>query len=174
MNARRYLELLTLSALFLAPGIALAQTPDCKTLHWVTQDGKQVNAAHVFCGEINKKGSPTGFHSMALYASASKNKIRSVKKSSDLGNGLYDAVVTFTNGSQKSSTFYPDACSYEQILKSIAYAAAHPTGNARRWGKLGPSAPTLGDASYCLGTNGQPFTIRMNDTTQVNTAFPQP
>ncbi len=177
MNARALLQPLALSALLLAPGLALAQGPDCATLHWATQDGKQVNAAHVFCGEVTY-GNPKGFHAMALYASASKSAIRSVKKSRDLGNGLYDATVFFQNGSRKTSTFFPDACSYAQVLKSIAYAAAHTTGDARPWGKLGPSAPTPSDASYCRGTNGKPFTIRMgflNDNPgKVNTAFPQP
>lgn len=136
-----------------------------------------VNVRHVFCGEFNTKGRPTGAHSMAMINTSAI--VLGVTNPRNPRNGLFDATVIFNdNGRQapKLSTFYPDACSPGQIVNSIAYAASHQTGPAQPWGVLGPSAPKAGDKAYCLGSNGQPFTIRMgliDGDSRVNTAFPQ-
>lgn len=135
-----------------------------------------VNVRHVFCGEFNNQGRPTGLHSMAIVNTSAI--ILGVNNPVPLGNGIFNATVTFTNNgiqSQKLSTFFPNACSQAQITNSIVYAANHQIGPALPWGVLGPSAPQANDNNYCLGSNGQPITIRMgliNNNSQVNTAFP--
>ena len=136
----------------------------------------QVNVRHVFCGEFNAQGRPTGVHSMAIVNTSAI--VLGVNNPVPLGNGIFNATVTFSNNgiqSQKLSTFFPNTCSQAQITESIVYAANHQTGPALPWGVLGPSAPQANDNTYCQGSNGQPITIRMgliNNNTQVNTAFP--
>lgn len=135
-----------------------------------------VNVRHIFCGEFNAQGQPTGLHSTAIVNTSAI--ILGVNNPVNLGNGVFNATVSFTNNgvqSQKLSTFFPLTCSQAQITTSIVYAANNQTGPAQPWGVLGPSAPLNGGNAYCLGSNGQPLTIRMgliNNNTQVNTAFP--
>ncbi len=149
---------------------------NCGDLHWVSTDNVQINAAHIFCGEI-KNDKPKGFHSMAIADSAGEHAIKlPLKDINPLGGGLYDARVYFSNGTRKFSTFFPDSCDYKAVLKSVAYAFANIKGNAEPWGVYGASAPAKGSAGYCLLDDGNVFDIRMgliNNDSKVNTAFPK-
>jgi hypothetical protein len=90
-------------------------------------------------------------------------------------DGIYDASVRFRNDTAKFSTFFPDACTVDQVVASIHYAASHVERDHPQWGKLGPSAPEQADdGGYCLDGNGDPFEIRMGLLAdgRVNTAFP--
>jgi hypothetical protein len=94
------------------------------------------------------------------------------------GGDIYDAAVIYSNGRRKRSTFYPDNCPAEAILRSILYAYDHQTGAHPAWGVLGPSAPdgAAGDG-YCRDGRGQAFEIRMGTIQRrgqdaINTAFP--
>lgn len=156
---------------------ALDASADCAdpNFNW-SATNPQVNVRHVFCGDFNAQGRPTGLHSMAIANTSAI--ILGVNNPVNLGNGIYNATVSFTNNgvqSQKLSTFFPNACSQDQITASIVYAANNQSGPAQPWGVYGPSAPQNGGNAYCLGSNGQPIRIRMgliNNNTQVNTAFP--
>lgn len=158
----------------------IASAADCTdpNFHW-SATTPQVNVRHVFCGEFNRNGRPTGVHSMAIIFTSNSAIVIGVNNPRNQRNGIYDATVTFSNNgvqSEKMSTFYPNACSQAQITNSIVYAATHQTGPAVPWGVLGPSAPQAGGPTYCLGSNGQPITIRMgliDNNSRVNTAFPQ-
>ena len=157
--------------------IASEASADCSDSNFEWSPTKPpVNVRHVFCGEFNSSGKPTGVHSTAIVNTSAI--VLGVDKPVDLGNGIFNATVHFSNNgikSQKISTFFPLTCGEAQITKSIAYAANNQTGPAVPWGVLGPSAPQANDNAYCLGSNGQPITIRMgliNNNTQVNTAFP--
>jgi hypothetical protein len=89
-------------------------------------------------------------------------------------DGIYDASVRFRNDTVKFSTFYPDACTVDQVVASIHYAATHVEQDHPQWGKLGLSAPEDINDNYCLDDNGDPFEIRMGLLAdgRVNTAFP--
>jgi hypothetical protein len=141
--------------------------------HWSSTTPK-VNRQHVFCGEIGSNKKPKGFHSIAHQGASVV--VTGVKNKRNNRNGIYDATVDFASPaspSSKMSTFFPDACSEEQITNSIVYAATHTTGNHPSWGKLGPSAPAPNAPNYCLDSNGNPFEIRMGLVGgDVNTAFP--
>lgn len=168
-----------LSAIFLAlliSAVTLKASANCSdpNFNW-SNSNPPVNVRHVFCGDFNKQGKPTGLHSTAIVTTSAI--ILGINNPVNLGNGIYNATVSFTNSgrqSQKLSTFFPNACSEAQITTSIVYAANNQTGPANPWGVLGPSAPQKSDKTYCLGSNGQPITIRMGliNTTNVNTAFP--
>ncbi len=91
------------------------------------------------------------------------------------GNGIYAATVAFRNQTHKTSTFFPDACSYQEILSSIAYAFLHQGRKHPVWGVLGKSAPAANTDGYCRAADGTAFEVRLglvHEGTRVNTAFP--
>jgi hypothetical protein len=145
---------------------------DCRDrdFHW-SDDAPAVNRLHVFCGEI-RRGRPKGFHSTRLLETSAV--VTGVTGRSNERDGIYDASVLFRNDTAKFSTFFPDACSVDQVVASIQYAATHVERNHPQWGKLGPSAPKHNGDGYCVDDNGDPFEIRMGllSDGRVNTAFP--
>lgn len=147
---------------------------DCRDrgFHW-SDDDPAVNRLHVFCGEISK-GRPKGFHSTRLMETSAV--VTGVTGRSNERDGIYDASVRFRNDTVKFSTFFPDACTVDQVIASIHYAATRVERDHPQWGKLGPSAPeqTHDDDGYCVDDNGDPFEIRMGllSDGRVNTAFP--
>lgn len=151
-----------------------AEALDCRDygFHW-SDDAPAVNRVHVFCGEI-KRGRPKGFHSIRLL-DTSAVVMRVTGKLNERG-GIYDASVRFRNDTAKFSTFFPDACTVDQVVASIHYAATHVERDHPQWGKLGPSAPERAqdDDGYCRNDGGDPFEIRIGLLAdgRVNTAFP--
>lgn len=153
-------------------GDGSADGPDCRDprFHWSASEPK-VNLRHVFCGEL-RDGRPKGFHSVRLRDSASL--VRAIERRRDERGGVWSAVVVFANGRRKLSTFFPDHCTVEQLLRSIDYAVAQSFGRHREWGEVGPSAPYRGAETFCLDNDGAPFEIRFGVLAdgRVNTAFP--
>ncbi|MBL8666634.1 MAG: EndoU domain-containing protein [Rhodospirillales bacterium] len=150
---------------------------DCtnRRFHWSTEE-PQINLRHLFCGEI-RRGRPKGFHSIRLVATA--RLVQDVGQHTGEGGGVYSAIVAFTNGARKLSTFFPDHCTLSQIVQSVSYAAANVSGRHRVWGEIGPSAPPRppqdGDLeTFCLDNAGRPFEIRLGVLAngRINTAFP--
>jgi hypothetical protein len=147
---------------------------DCQDLgfHW-SNDQPAVNRVHVFCGEI-RNGRPKGFHSLRLLGTSAV--VTRVTGRSNERDGIYDASVRFRNDTAKFSTFFPDACTVDQVVASIHYAATHVERDHPQWGKLGPSAPEQAQENdgYCRNDGGDPFEIRIGLLAdgRVNTAFP--
>lgn len=151
---------------------ASAVAQDCRDrgFHW-SDDQPAVNRLHVFCGEI-RSGRPKGFHSTRLLETSPV--VTGVTGRSNERDGIYDASVRFRNDTVKFSTFFPDACTVDQVVASIHYAATHVEREHPQWGRLGPSAPEQHGDGYCVDGNGDPFEIRMGllSDGRVNTAFP--
>lgn len=147
-----------------------------RQFYW-SADDPRINLRHLFCGEI-RRGQPKGFHSVRLVATA--RLIRNVGHRTEEGGGIYSAIVEFANGRSKLSTFFPDHCTLEQIVRSVSHAAANVSGRHRAWGAIGlsappPAAPRRGDLeTFCLDNTGQPFEIRLGVLAngRINTAFP--
>lgn len=159
-------------------GAAQLDCSDAGKRLWSRSD-PQVNLSHIFCGEIGRNGDPKGFHSRA--AGPPTGAVDRVEEAAHRGNEVYDATVIFGNGRRKRSTFYPDDCSAEAILRSVLYAYRNQTGDHPAWGVLGPSAPVPDGGSqrdgYCRDDRGRPFeirigTIRRRGQDAINTAFP--
>jgi len=163
-----------LPAVLLAGACEPATAPDCRNpgFHW-TDHRPAINARHVFCGEV-RKGKPRGFHSARLRDTSSV--VTGVRGISRSANGIYTGMVVFKDGQSKFSTFFPDACTVDQVLASIHHASTHISGDHPAWGQLGPSAPASSTDGFCLDHRGQAFPIRMGlfDDGRVNTAFPSP
>ena len=163
---------LALAALATAGRVEAA--PDCNASGelW-SSTTPAVNERHIFCGEI--AGSKVkGYHSKVVLPS---DVVTGVGTATSLGNGIYNATVTFSNSKTKLSTFFPDACTADQIVASAVYAAGHSTGSASPWGYYGPSAPSSSPGTtYCLNSASAAFQIRyaLDTDSDVNTAFPSP
>jgi hypothetical protein len=151
-----------------------AGAPDCRDPGFRWSDHRPaINARHVFCGEV-RDDKPRGFHSTRLRdTSEVVTGVRGIARSA---SGIYTGTVVFAGGRTKFSTFFPDACTVDEILASIHYASTHINADHPAWGYVGPSAPSAGAAGFCLDHGGQAFPIRMGlfDDGRVNTAFPSP
>ncbi|MBK8208955.1 MAG: EndoU domain-containing protein [Rhodospirillales bacterium] len=145
---------------------------DCADRHFYWSDGGvPINLRHVFCGEL-RHGRPKGLHSTQLVATS--RLIRGIEHRSDEGGGIYSAIVEFSGGKRKLSTFFPDHCSVEQLIRSIEHAATNVRQRHPAWGEIGPSAPAAGLETFCLDNRGAPFDIRLGVLAngRINTAFP--
>jgi hypothetical protein len=139
-----------------------------------------INLRHVFCGEI-EDGRAKGLHATSL--SPTWDVARRLERRSDEGGGIYSAIVVFDGGKRKFSTFFPDHCTAEQIVRSIEHAASNPLRAHKQWGEIGLSAPEsrnnrnpagAGHEMFCLDNKGKRFEIRLGVLAdgRINTAFP--
>ena len=158
----------------------VASEVDCATLPQWSATTPPVNQRHVFCGEWNQRNNrPAGFHSRP----AGQNPITvGTLKITQKPNhqGLYGVRWGYAGhpDRDKFSTMFPDTCSNDQVLQSIAYAANHPKtcpAGAPRWAKSGPNKPPGDTQGYCEASDQTVFTIgfaTLKNSNRVNTAFP--
>jgi hypothetical protein len=163
-----------LALMLAADEVAADGGPDgnCRdpAFHW-SETQPPINLRHIFCGEIDG-GRPKGLHSARLLETSPV--ALAVRRRQEEGAGVYSAVVRFAGGKEKLSTFFPDACTVEDVARSVTFAARHVSGRNPAWGELGPSAPAAGAPGYCLDARGEPLTIRFGRLRdgRINTAFP--
>ena len=121
-----------------------------------------INLVHVFEGQINRRGKPTGFHSRPGGVDPAGARVaRIVSRENELG--VYVAEVEIRSGSgrwlRKTSTFYPDGMSREEVVAAILHA----------WGQR----RDLGGGKF-QGPSGEGFTIEGYTLEEggINTAYP--
>lgn len=131
-----------------------------KLPHW-SNSQPEINLWHVFEGEINRKGKPTGFHSRPGGQDPGNARVVSVK---DKPNrlGIYTANIEVRDGAQwksKFSSFFPDELSQQEVIDVIVHAYKNSNNpNKQPWS--GPSG---------LGFQIQGYTSSRGG---INTAFP--
>lgn len=133
-------------------------------------DNPWINRHHVFCGEINRRGKPVGFH----YRQNGENprtgpgnnnpeaaRITGAIKPQEGPRGWHiyrgEEIEIWDSRRERYllkpgfSTFFPDSCTPDQVLESIRYAVLYsrrplpPNGGRFR----GVSGPTEIDNRYC-------------------------
>lgn len=120
-----------------------------------------INLHHVFEGEINRKGKPTGFHSRPSGQDPSNARLKGVK---DKPNryGVYTANIEVKDGGQwksKFSSFFPDELSRGEVIDVILNAYNNSKNkNNQPW--EGPSGSGYRVQGYTSNSGG------------INTAFP--
>lgn len=156
--------------------LLIAATPayslDCHNRKFTWSETEPaINRRHVFCGEI-VHGRSKGLHSMQLLATSAV--VLRVEARRGDRQGIYTAIVVFTNGQRKLSTFFPDHCTVEQVTQSIYHAGTHGAVPHPAWGFIGLSAPTPSAPGFCLDADQRPFEIRFGRLKdgRINTAFP--
>lgn len=163
------------------PHLTNAAGINCKALPSWSNGNPKVNLHHVFCGEINRKGSAVGYH--ANPKGQKPNTYVSHRGGQSANSaGIYqwrniELMIKGKTVQKPVSSMFPNKCSQNQIVKSIQYAATHVVKNCSNpsWAKCGPSAPSSGNRNgYCIGNNGRAFTIAtaQNSSGKINTGFP--
>ena len=137
-----------------------AASADRDLPHW-SSTNPEINLWHVFRGEINRKGKPTGFHSRPGGQDPADARVVSLR---DRPNrlGVYTANVEVRDGGQwksKFSSFFPDTLSEQEVIEVIVHAYNNSDApNRQPWS--GPSG---------LGFQVQGYTTSRGG---INTAFP--
>ena len=157
---------LALAALLLVQGVALSRSHRSRSSggggrldeEW-SRTSPPVNVTHIFQGEINRRGKPTGFHSRpGGHDPANARMVRIVDRPNRAG--VYTAEVEIRSGSQwlgKRSTLYPDRLDRAAVIQAILNAFQHRDGNGEKF--RGPSG--LGFTIEGYFQNGR-----------INTAYP--
>jgi len=121
----------------------------------------EINLWHVFEGEINRKGKPTGFHSRPGGLDPANARLVSIRDKPNRA-GVYTATIEVRDGGQwksKFSSFFPDNMSKAEVIDVIVHAYNN-SSNQRKQPWSGPS--------------GQGYTVQGYTTSRggINTAFP--
>ncbi len=121
----------------------------------------EINLHHVFEGEINRKGKPTGFHSRPGGVDPAGAKIVRIRDKPN-SKGVYTAIIAVKDGNQwkeKFSSFFPDGMSSDEVIKAIVHAYSNSKNkNSQPW--RGPSGHGFNIEGYTTNRGG------------INTAFP--
>ncbi|HYG61317.1 MAG TPA: EndoU domain-containing protein [Thermoanaerobaculia bacterium] len=113
----------------------------------------RINAAHVFEGEINRKGRPVGFHSRPGGRDPRGARVSQVVSRPNR-QGVYEARVEIRDPESgrwlgKRSTMFPDSLSREEVVRAILNAyRQRTTGKAERF--RGPSGRGFTIEGYLL------------------------
>jgi hypothetical protein len=154
---------LALVALVLLRGVALSRSSRSgrsRTAEEWSPTSPPVNVTHIFEGEINRRGKPTGFHSRpGGQDPANARLVRVVDRPNRAG--VYTAEVEIRSGSEwlsKRSTLYPDRLDRDAVIQAALNAYQHRT---------------TGGGELFRGPSGQGFTIEgYFQHGRINTAYP--
>ena len=128
-----------------------------------TETTPQVNATHIFKGEINRSGKPTGFH--AKFNGQTPKNIRILRIKGEPNRvGVYTARIAIKDPvtgkwKEKFSSMFPDKLKITEVVKAIVHAYQNrDKGRSQPW--RGPSG------------HGFPIEGYLLDNGSINTAYP--
>lgn len=129
--------------------------------YW-SQTEPSLNLVHIFCGEINSRGKPVGYH--ARFQGKDPDTAR-VTRILDPANdaGVYTARIEVRdNGSwkEKFSSFFPDRLDQGEVVRLIL-SAYEESGGGQRW-----------EGVSGAGFRVQGYEIEVEGETRINTAYP--
>lgn len=128
---------------------------------WSESEPK-LNLVHIFCGDINRRDKPVGFHARPEGRDPATARMVEVLDSANAA-GVYTATVEVLDGEhwkEKFSSFFPDRLSQHQVVQLIL-AAYEDGGGGPRWeGRSG------------AGFRVQGYEIEIEGETRINTAYP--
>jgi len=135
-----------------------AKQAHASTEKW-SSTNPEINLWHVFDGEINRSGKPTGYHSRPGGVDATNARLVSIKDQPNRA-GVYTANIEVKDGDQwksKFSSFFPDSMSQQEVIDAILHAFSK-SNKQQKW----------------EGPSGLGFTIQGYTTNKggINTAFP--
>mgnify|MGYP001816193128 FL=1 len=156
MMLSRFARFLLILLLLAVQGTLAAETIWTKTR-------PSVNATHIFQGEINRHGKPTGFHARLNGQTPQHIRILQVKGKPNRA-GVYTAQIAIRDPDTgkwkvKFSSIFPDSLSPAEVIDAILHAyETREEGRSRPW--RGPSGRGFPIEGYLLH-NGR-----------INTAYP--
>lgn len=122
-----------------------------------------INIHHIFLGDINKRGKPTGFHSRPKGKDPKSARLKRIQSKPNKA-GVYTARIEVFNQStqqwrEKFSSLFPDKLSANEVISAISHAYSNRDKSKKQpWS--GPSGLGFPIQGYVLN-NGK-----------INTAFP--
>jgi hypothetical protein len=157
---------LALAALLLVQGEALSRSRSrsrpsggARADEEWSRTSPPVNVTHIFEGEINKRGKPTGFHSRPGGRDPENARVVRITDRPNRA-GVYSAEVEIRSGSRwlsKRSTLYPDRLDREAVIMAVLNAFRNRSGGGEKF----------------RGPSGQGFTIEgYYQNGRINTAYP--
>jgi hypothetical protein len=153
---------LAVVALVVAQGLALSRSHRSgapRTAEEWSPTSPPVNVTHIFEGEINKRGKPTGFHSRPGGHDPANARLARIVDPPNRA-GVYTAEVEIRSGSEwlsKRSTLYPDRMDRQAVIQAVLNAFQHRTGEGEMF----------------RGPSGTGFTIEgYFQRGRINTAYP--
>jgi EndoU nuclease-like protein len=157
---------LALAALLLVQGEALSRSRSrprpsggARADEEWSRTSPPVNVTHIFEGEINKRGKPTGFHSRPGGRDPENARVVRITDRPNRA-GVYTAEVEIRSGSRwlsKRSTLYPDRLDREAVIMAVLNAFRNRSGAGEKF----------------RGPSGQGFTIEgYYQNGRINTAYP--
>lgn len=128
-----------------------------------------VNGDHIFCGEINKKGKATGFHSRPGGVNpATVTGPAPTRNDTVYTLNNFTITVGAKSGNKPISTMYPDTCDQKAVIAAIR--------NAATTGKVSGKSFEGSSGTACT-SGGKPFTITgffdEKDPRIIKTAWPK-
>ena len=138
---------------------------DCHAQSLWSDTRPAINLKHIFCGEINKRGKPVGFHARPGGKNPSTAEVIAIKSGPNAA-GVYTAEVAVIaeDGTKKLkfSTLYPDRFSVSQTIAAILNAYKNAAPGQTKW--RGPSGQGFDIEGYVLEQGAHQGDI--------NTAYP--
>ena len=128
-----------------------------------TETHPPVNATHIFQGEINRHGKPTGFHAKLNGKTPQHIRILRIRGTPNR-TGVYTAQIAIRDPDtgkwkEKFSSIFPDSMRPAEVIDAILHAYENrEKGRARPW--RGPSG------------HGFPIEGYLLDNGRINTAYP--
>lgn len=128
-----------------------------------TKTSPAINVTHIFKGEINRRGKPTGLHAKFNNKLPKSSKIIRIKGKPNAA-GVYTADVAINDPKsdewkRKFSSMFPDKLSAKEVLTAILHAYKNREPNKKRpW--RGPSGHGFTIEGYLLKDG------------RINTAYP--
>lgn len=155
--------LILLLGLFWSASAQAFEPVDCETEYpyWSDSDPK-LNLVHIFCGEINSRDQPVGFHARPRGEDPVTARVAKIR---DVANavGVYTASVEILDDEhwkEKFSSLFPDRLGQRQVVRLIL-SAYKDSGGGQQWeGKSG------------AGFRIQGYEIEIDGETRINTAYP--
>ncbi|HEX4499492.1 MAG TPA: EndoU domain-containing protein [Thermoanaerobaculia bacterium] len=161
---RRVLPVLfAVVALVLVQGAAMSRSRGGRPAEEWSPTSPPVNVSHIFEGEINRRGKPTGFHSRpGGHDPANARLVRIVDRPNRAG--VYTADVEIRSGSEwlgKRSTVYPDRMDRQAVIQAVLNAFQNRSGAGQE------------NREKFRGPSGTGFTIEgYYQNGRINTAYP--
>lgn len=138
-------------------------TSDDRRWHGWSNHNPQINLSHIFQGEINRNGKPTGFHSRPDGRDPKHARLDRIKSRPNSA-GVYTAEISVfdtdeNRWKQKFSSFFPDRMNHQAVVNSILHAwNKRERGQSKPW--RGPSGHGFVIEGYVSSRGG------------INTAYP--
>jgi hypothetical protein len=123
----------------------------------------EINLGHIFTGEINRSGRPTGYHARPGGKEPATARVVKILSKANRA-GVYTARVEIFDHregrwKEKFSTFFPDRMSRKEVIGGILHAYANR--------QPGRNQPWQGPSGYGFVVQGY-----VNSRGNINTAFP--